>query len=748
MRRFLFGILMFLMPVAGFAQSFTFEVDVVSKPKTHLRPRPGIDIAKDLFITDEYHSYVPPILTCSFAEEEIVNIGGEDVLFQMLLRAWCQHRPVVLSPDAIWMVIAQGLSYYVNKNPDAVRGKLVSHEGKEELKVYTYDLFSEEADWAGLIDGFVSEIGKFSSDGVSSSLVADFSTTGINERIASEITLMDVVKPYFDYTAIYVVCGIPSVTLTGTPEDWQKVLDKTRILNDCGLGWWASELEPVLNEFIKASQGVPDISFWKDMVKKTRPQTIVGPTCSKKKLKQTEFDGWFLKLFPFDGTGRTPGKVTITQSMLRETVCVPFKYDVVDVFGNVISETDMELVAGIVGVTEDVESYAITPKIGWLVRIPDSRGQAERRERERDSLLKLASPPEITMASSVKYWNDGALRLNDFSSKKSEWPKILNMSYGVKWKDEGKDFGNTTLYTTVFNTYMSPYSSWIHPDYKDERTLRFLQTAFDYVEICKRRAQAEIMSGSSFSPEKVVQFHMDVADSFFDKMKEETLQGQDTPSLNYYSGLVASELARTEEFQYTDLAIHPKYFGIGIHSGVGSEFYTGPVTEYITHVAGINLGMDLYFRDFNIYIGGLLGWGGRLKQAVARNGFMWDSGKKMTGGNMELSLGYTIFDSQRWKVAPYAGVGVGFIIYPENPVSTKEKTDEIDGFRYQAGLCADWKFRRFVNYTVFDKSLAEFSLRTNLYVAHTAFPSPAQAWSINFGVSVNMLARKLFRKSL
>ena len=55
MRRFLFGILMFLMPVAGFAQSFTFEVDVVSKPETHLRPRPGIDIAKDLFITDEYH---------------------------------------------------------------------------------------------------------------------------------------------------------------------------------------------------------------------------------------------------------------------------------------------------------------------------------------------------------------------------------------------------------------------------------------------------------------------------------------------------------------------------------------------------------------------------------------------------------------------------------------------------------------------------------------------------------------------
>ena len=748
MRRFLFGILMFLMPVAGFAQSFTFEVDVVSKPETHLWPRPGIDIAKDLLITDEYHSYVPPILTCSFAEDEIVNIGGEDVLFQMLLRAWCQHRPVVLSPDAIWMVIAQGLSYYVNKNPDAVRGKFVSHEGKKELKVYTNDLFSEEADWTGLIDGFVSEIGKFTTDGVSSSLVADFSTTGINERIASEITLMDVVKPYFDYTAIYIVCGIPSVTLTGTPEDWQKVLDKTRILNDCGLGWWASELEPVLNEFIKASQGVPDISFWKDMVKKTRPQTIVGPTCSKKKLKQTEFDGWFLKLFPFDGTGRTPGKVTITQSMLRETVCVPFKYDVVDVFGKVISETDMELVAGIVGVTEDIESYAIAPKIGWLVRIPESREQAERREHERDSLLKLASPPEITMASSVKYWNDGALRLKDFSSKKSEWPKILNMSYGVKWKDEGKDFGNTTLYTTVFNTYMSPYSSWIHPDYKDERTLRFLQTAFDYVEICKRRAQAEIMSGSSFSPEKVVQFHMDVADSFFDKMKEETLQGQDTPSLNYYSGLVASELARTEEFQYTDLAIHPKYFGIGIHSGVGCEFYTGPVTEYITHVAGINLGMDLYFRDFNIYIGGLLGWGGRLKQAVARNGFMWDSGKKMDGGNMELSLGYTMFDSQHWKLAPYAGVGVGFIIYPENPLSTKEKTDEIDGFRYQAGLCADWKFRRFVNYTISYKSLAEFSLRTNLYVAHTAFPSPAQAWSINFGVSVNMLARKLFRKSL
>ena len=166
----------------------------------------------------------------------------------MLLTAWRQHRPVVLTPDAVWMVISQGFSYYVNKHPEEMSSLLVNHEGKKELRIRTYDeLFSSQADWQSLIAQFTAEIDKYTVNDIATTLVADFSTTGINERIASEVTLMDVVKPYFNYTVIYGICGIPSITLTGTPEDWRKVKQKTLALNAFGLDWWVNDLEPILD---------------------------------------------------------------------------------------------------------------------------------------------------------------------------------------------------------------------------------------------------------------------------------------------------------------------------------------------------------------------------------------------------------------------------------------------------------------------------------------------------------------------
>ena len=42
---------------------------------------------------------------------------------------------------------------------------------------------------------------------------------------------------------------------TGTPEDWRKVLEKTHTLEAIGLGWWTTELEPILPEFVKTAEG-------------------------------------------------------------------------------------------------------------------------------------------------------------------------------------------------------------------------------------------------------------------------------------------------------------------------------------------------------------------------------------------------------------------------------------------------------------------------------------------------------------
>lgn len=380
--RLLIICLLLLLPLISTAQpkspilknepgSVTFAVDEVALPDKLLgSARSGEQLARWLNPMqgeNPFEEVKTEILYNSFASEDLFDIG-EDVVFQMLLKAWCQHRPVSLSPDVIWLLICQQFSHYVNKHPEEMRAYLVDHQGKKELAVKSGDLFSDQADWAGLIDSFVAEIGKFSQNGLAEILVADFSTTGTDERIASGVTLMDVVKPYYEYVAIYAVCGIPSITLTGTPDDWRSVLAKARALRNFGMGWWIDELEPILAEFVRAAEGVPDYWFWKDIVKKSRPHTIQGPTCGRRRKPLTRFDGWFLKLFPFDNDGRTPDRVTITKTMLAETVAVPFTYRVVNLAGDTLSETPLELIAGIVGVQQDETTLMLTPKIGWFVR--------------------------------------------------------------------------------------------------------------------------------------------------------------------------------------------------------------------------------------------------------------------------------------------------------------------------------------------------------------------------------------------
>ena len=48
---------------------------------------------------------------------------------------------------------------------------------------------------------------------------------------------MESVKPYFEFIVIRIVCGIPEITLEGTPEDWEKVLSKAKSLKGYKLEW-------------------------------------------------------------------------------------------------------------------------------------------------------------------------------------------------------------------------------------------------------------------------------------------------------------------------------------------------------------------------------------------------------------------------------------------------------------------------------------------------------------------------------
>lgn len=378
----IFTVLLAFLTIAGYADnskitnrtngSITFVVDENLTPGIPQRDlSTGKSIANYLLSEENISNDAKRIIATSFSEENNLMYTSKDGFYRCIVKAYATHQSVTLSPDMIWLVISQGFARYVNAHAEKLRPKLVSHEGKMDLAIMTEkDLLSEEIDWPSLINDFASQIGKHTKDGIAETITSDFTTTGPVERVASQITLMESVKSYFEYNSFRITCGIPSITLQGTVEDWQRVLDKAKQLKKYRLNTWINKLEPILQEFVQAADGHPNQAFWKSMVKKESVDVLRGGACSPN--KPTEFDGWILKFFP-DENGKTLNKVKHTQKMPSEYVRVNFKYRVISPDnGNLIGETPMELWAGFFGAKVNTANNMLTPKIGWLVLVAKS----------------------------------------------------------------------------------------------------------------------------------------------------------------------------------------------------------------------------------------------------------------------------------------------------------------------------------------------------------------------------------------
>lgn len=310
----------------------------------------------------------------SFKNDNLCNLG-QDNFFKFMVEAYADHRPIVLSPDIIWNLIAQGFCQHVNNNPEALRDRIVYHEkGKIKLTITTNEeLHSPNVKWDDLLDAFDKQIAESTKDNLADVMRADFSTTDKTARIVSQMTLMSSVKAFFDYSVIYVKCGIPSITLEGTPEDWLKVRNKAIQLRKYDLDWWLIDLIPILNEFFQASQGNVHKAFWRNIVKKDRPEKFVGGGCSWD--RPTELDGWFLKLMPYDRKGkRTPNKVSYEyDDMPSQVINVDFMYKNLETN----TTTPMEMLCGFVGIEVDSTTNAMRPKLGWMVCEKDKQLEIE-----------------------------------------------------------------------------------------------------------------------------------------------------------------------------------------------------------------------------------------------------------------------------------------------------------------------------------------------------------------------------------
>lgn len=61
------------------------------------------------------------------------------------------------------------------------------------------------------------------------------------------------------------VCGIPEITLLGEIEDWKRIRERIDVIAELDLEFWTASLRPILDEFVRASQGAPNVAFFRDI---------------------------------------------------------------------------------------------------------------------------------------------------------------------------------------------------------------------------------------------------------------------------------------------------------------------------------------------------------------------------------------------------------------------------------------------------------------------------------------------------
>lgn len=211
-------------------------------------------------------------------------------------RAFYDHYPLKINPNVVWLTIAQGFSTYVSGNSEALRSKFVSFEGKKDIEVIRENFARDHSknDWENVFPSFSEEIAKHIGESTVKMIECDFSNTTVTDKVASQIVLMDVVKHYFNYS-ICGGCGIPYIELLGTLNDWKLIRKKAETLevfsnpSDTGLKNWLVELLPILDQFVLAAEGKPDVFFWGSIC------NLSGGSGAK----GLPITGWIQSFFPY-----------------------------------------------------------------------------------------------------------------------------------------------------------------------------------------------------------------------------------------------------------------------------------------------------------------------------------------------------------------------------------------------------------------------------------------------------------------
>ena len=263
----------------GIQADVTFAVDNVTENNFPFIVGTIDSIIRHCSGSEVVHADVDRPEGCQFVSEYEDPFHSLVATVQM---AYAEHRPIVLSPDIIWVTILQGIAIH-SMQPGAetcYKASKLSDAGK--VSCATSDSVYQE----------VSKYTVASTTTPVDDIFMGFTTTDSKpEKMAGMAALA---PPYEDNICYnrQMLCGIPRITLQGSSEDWDTLMSKVEeLLSECNLEWWLCALKPVLAEFASAAKGQVNVAFWKNIYRYV-PEEQLSTGC-------WFVSGWIMTLYPY-----------------------------------------------------------------------------------------------------------------------------------------------------------------------------------------------------------------------------------------------------------------------------------------------------------------------------------------------------------------------------------------------------------------------------------------------------------------
>ncbi|MEO6036893.1 MAG: DUF4419 domain-containing protein, partial [Saprospiraceae bacterium] len=125
------------------------------------------------------------IEAASKGQGELVPTYGANAIVVAMVLAYADHRPLVLSPDMIWLLLLQGFGAHIEAHPEQMRHYFVDFEGTKQLQVKRDWIKGDPNNpWENVFEEFSEQIAKNTKDSLARTCLPRFSTTGPVEKAA------------------------------------------------------------------------------------------------------------------------------------------------------------------------------------------------------------------------------------------------------------------------------------------------------------------------------------------------------------------------------------------------------------------------------------------------------------------------------------------------------------------------------------------------------------------------------------